>query len=115
VYFRINCSAVLLKSMFFEETKLSINTSSFNSRTVHPDKGVKLACSIPVNIICATQQSQQTRGLFAGANIDVITVQSLLLPCSRESERLLKTTPTFYTVFRWRRFATISMEHEENF
>jgi len=49
---------------------------------------IKLACVYSViSTIQQSQQSQQTQTLFAGANIGVINIQLLVLPCSRESKR----------------------------
>ena len=100
VYRRINCSAVSTSALF-KGTKLSTNPSF----TVHPDNKTRL------NFHYTAQQSQQliqqTQTLFAGANVSVINIQLLVLPCSGESKR----SPT-NSLKRRRHF--LASSHEED-
>ena len=56
-------------------------------RTGYPDNKTRSWFNSVISTTQQSQQIRQTQALFAGANIDVINIQSLVLPYSRESKR----------------------------
>jgi len=67
--------------VLFEEKKTEDEHKFITAQFIQK---IKLAC---ISTTQQSQQSQQTQVLFAGANIGVINVQLVVLPCSRESKR----------------------------
>ena len=112
VYSRINCSAVST-SVLFEEKKTEDEHKFITAQFIQK---IKLAC---ISTTQQSQQSQQTQVLFAGANIGVINVQLVVLPCSRESKRStnnsFKRRQHFLESSDEEDLWTISLKHEANF
>ena len=84
VYSMINYSAVSLISVIWRDQ----TEYYYKFITVQFIQVIKLACKAVCVIISTSQQShesQQAQTLFAGANIGIINIQLLVLPCSRES------------------------------